>query len=189
MAVTRPRTLDEFLLMPEEQPALEYERGEITQKMSPMARHGKIQGALFVRFERHSETGVAVEAFTETRVIWPDEGISYIPDVIAYLAGRVPVDADGEILDRLVVPPDVAVEIQSPGQVLGTQMDRCRWYVQHGVPVALLVRPDRRVVWVFRPDGEAGPFQGTDIVDLGDAIPGFSFVVADLFAVFRPRRG
>ncbi len=46
MALTRPLTLDEFLLWPEEQPALEFERGAIRQKMSPMARHGSIQGRL-----------------------------------------------------------------------------------------------------------------------------------------------
>lgn len=42
VALTQPLTLDEFLLRPEEKPALEYERGVITQKMSPMPKHGKV---------------------------------------------------------------------------------------------------------------------------------------------------
>lgn len=181
MALTRSLTLDEFLLEPEEQPALEYERGVITQKMSPMGKHGTLEGELYFRFRMHQYPRVAVRSLIETRVTWPAEGISYVPDVIAYRVERVPKDADREIADRLIVPPDVAVEILSPGQGLNDQMDRCRWYVAHGVSVALLAHPARRAVWVFRPSAEVGPLVGDDVVDLGDVFQGFSFVVSDLF--------
>ncbi|MCC7372202.1 MAG: Uma2 family endonuclease [Chloroflexi bacterium] len=181
MAVTRPLTLDEFLLRPEEQPALEYERGVVTQKMSPMAKHGTLEGELYFRFRMHQYPRVAVKSMTETRVTWLTEGISYVPDVIAYRVERVPSGVDREILDRLVVPPDVAVEIPSPGQTLDSQVERCRWYVQHGVKAALLVHPGRKAVWVFRAGAETGPLTGDAVVDLGDVFDGFSFVVAELF--------
>ena len=181
MALVRSLTLDEFLLEPEEQPALEYERGVITQKMSPMGKHGTLEGELYFRFRMHQYPRVAVRSLIETRVTWPAEGISYIPDVIAYRVERVPQDADREIPDRLIVPPDVAVEIPSPGQGLDDQMDRCRWYVAHGVSVSLLAHPGRRAVWVFRSDAEIGPLTGDAVVDLNPEIPGFSFIVSELF--------
>ena len=187
MALTGQLTLDEFLLPPEEKPALEYERGVVTQKMSPLGWHGLLQGDLYFRFRMHGYPRQAVRALTETRVTWTDEGISYVPDVIAYRAEHVPADPEGLFSNHVIVPPDVAVEIWSPGQVLGMQIDRCRWYIAHGVPVSLLVHPDRRMVWTFRPGAESGPLQGTDVVDLADVIPGFSFLVDELFAELRAR--
>ena len=44
MAVTRRGlTLEEFLALPEEKPALEYFNGEVTQKVSPLLRHARLQ--------------------------------------------------------------------------------------------------------------------------------------------------
>jgi Uma2 family endonuclease len=187
MALTRSLTLDEFLLQPEEQPALEYEQGAITQKMSPKMRHGALQIALCVRFEAHGTPQQIARAFPEVRVTWPREGVSYVPDVIAYLLDRVPTDPDGDLPEDVIVPPDVAVEIPSPGQGLEQQMDRCRWYVAHGVRVSLLAHPARRAVWVFRPDSESGPLEGNAIVDLSDVLDGLSFAAAELFSALRSR--
>jgi Uma2 family endonuclease len=187
MALTRSLTLDEFLLQPEEQPALEYERGVITQKMSPQPRHGKLQLTLCMRFESYGYPEQLASAFSETRVIWPIEAISYVPDVVVYQPERVPSGPNGEIADYFLVPPDVAIEIPSPGQGLEAQPQRCRWYVAHGVRVSLLAHPDRHAVWVFRPDGETGPLEGDAVVDLGDVFEGFSFVVSDVFRALRAR--
>ena len=189
MVLTRQLTLDEFLLLPEEGTALEYERGVITQKMAPLGWHGLLQGDLYFRFRTHGHPQVVAEAFSETRVTWADEGVSYVPDVIAYRIERVPADPDGLIDNHLILPPDVAAEIWSPGQALGRQMDRCRWYVAHGVPVSLLVHPDRRTVWTFRPGAESGALQNDEVVDLGDVFPGLSFTVAELFGALHRRSG
>jgi Uma2 family endonuclease len=188
MAVTGQLTLDEFLRLPEEKPAREYDQGVISQKMPPMAWHGKIQFLLAMRFEQYGHPVRLLSAFTETRVTWTDQRKSYVPDVIAYLIQREPVEPDGYITKDFTVPPDVAVEVWSEGQVLGHQMDRCRWYVQHDVPVALLVHPNRQQVWTFRTGAETGPHQGTDAIDLGDVVPGLSFSVAELFAGLRSSR-
>ena len=47
--------------------------------------------------------------------------------------------------------------------------------------------PLRRVVQVFRPDGESTPLAGDDVVGLGDVILGCSFSVNELFAALRAR--
>ncbi|MCC7372201.1 MAG: Uma2 family endonuclease [Chloroflexi bacterium] len=187
VAVTRPLTLDEFLLRPEEQPALEYERGAITQKMSPKMRHGALQMALCLRFESSGMPEQHARAFPETRVTWPAEGVSYVPDVIAYRLERVPTDSYGDLPDDVLVPPDVAVETPSPGQGFDAQRERCWWYVKHGVRVSLLVHADRRVVWVFRPGAETGPLTDRAVVDLSDVLDGCSFVVSELFEALRAR--
>jgi Uma2 family endonuclease len=181
-------TLDEFLLLPDEKPALEYERGTVSQKLEPGARHGLIQGEMACLIEPRVRPDRSFFTLIEATVIWQDEDVCYVPDAIAYSRDRVPTDSEGYIADHLIVPPDVAVEVSAPGQSLDTQMDRCRWYVAHGVCLSLLIRLDQYTIWTFRPDTESGPFRDADVVDLDDVIPGFSFVVADLFAALRPRR-
>jgi Uma2 family endonuclease len=44
--------LDEFLELPEEEPALEYEAGVVKQKVSPKAPHGRLQFRLARLFDR-----------------------------------------------------------------------------------------------------------------------------------------
>ncbi len=55
MAVTQRRmTLEEFLALPEEKPALEYEDGVVTQKMPPQGKHASLQpGSVSSSIERH----------------------------------------------------------------------------------------------------------------------------------------
>src|SRR5205823_3342989 len=44
MAITqRPMTLEEFLDLPEKKPALEYDDGVVTQKVSPQGQHSRLQ--------------------------------------------------------------------------------------------------------------------------------------------------
>ena len=182
MAITGRRlSLEEFLALPEEKPALEYVDGEVTQKVSPKYRHGKIQFVVTGILDRPGVSSAA----PETRTTYA--GRSLVPDVIAFTWDRNPVDEHGEIPDDVTIPPDVAVEIRSPSQSLRDQIERCRWYVTNGVRVAPLVDPVARTVRVFRPDGEQGPLTGDDVVDLSDVIPGCAFTVNELFAALRPR--
>ena len=182
MTITERRlTLAEFLALPEEKPALEYADGEVTQKVSPKARHGTLQ---LVVANRLDVPGVS-RAFPETRTTYA--GRSLVPDVIAFTWDRIPEDEQGEIPDDITVPPDVAVEVRSPGQSVRDQIERCRWYVANGVRLSLFVDPLRRVVRVFRPDGESGPLAGDDVIDLSNVIAGCAFSVNELFAALRAR--
>ena len=179
-----PLTLEQFLELPEE-PALEYLDGAATQKMSPKGLHGALQGELYLCFELFGRERRLARAFTETRVTFA--GASFVPDVIVYRWERVPSDEQGEIPEDFQEPPDIVVEIVSPGQSLQELADRCRWYVEHVVPVSLLVHPRGRWVRIFRPGAEFGPFSGADRIDLGDLLPGFELAVDELFHSLRAR--
>ena len=181
----RPLTLEEFLQLPEEKPALEYLDGEVTRKMSPKGPHGRLQFVLARWFEDLTRPRGLVVAFTETRVTL--DGASFVPDLIVYRSDRVPSDERGDIAEDFHEPPDVAVEIGSPGQTLKDLVERCRWYVEHGVHVALLVLPRTRSARVFRAGTELGPLRGADRIDLGDVLPGFELAVGELFGALRAR--
>ena len=186
MAISqRKLTLERFLELPEAEPALELHKGVVTQKTSPKGPHGKLQWWLARWFEELTQPSGLTSAVTETRATFAGE--SLVPDVIVYRADRVPLDQHGDIAEDFYEAPDVAVEIASPGQTLKTLVDRCRWYVEHGVSAALLVHPRNRWVRNFRPGAETQPLRGSDRIDLGDVLPGFTLAVDDLLRVLRGR--
>jgi Uma2 family endonuclease len=186
MAIARRRvTLEQFLALDEQEPALEYIHGVVTQKMSPKYRHRLLQLQLATLANLFAVPRRLARATPETRTTFA--GASVVPDMVVFTWDRIPVDEHGEAPDDIFEPPDVAIEIASPGQSLRDLIDRCRWYVGNSVRVALLVDPSRRAVHVFRADGETGPLHGAERVEFGDMIPGLSFSVDELFSALRPR--
>jgi Uma2 family endonuclease len=181
MAIAHQRlTLEEFLRLPEEEPPLEFWHGEVTQKVAPKLPHGALQYGFAERISLAAGPGRPFRVFTETRTTLT--GVSTVPDFVVYQRDRVPRDANGQVADDTTVPPDIAVEIVSPGQSRTRLMARCRWYVAHGVRLAVFAHPHRRIVRLFRPGAESGDQRGSDLLDLSDILPGFTLTVDDFFA-------
>src|SRR6476469_2455312 len=152
MAITQQLTLEECLKLPEEKPALEYLHGMVTQKMSPRFRHSILQllsGERINGFARPRRLAIALPELRTTYA-----GASTVPDVAVFVWERIARDANGEPLDEVVVPPDIAIEIASPSQSLRPLTSKCAWYVEHGVRVALLIRPNDQSIAVFRSGAE-----------------------------------
>jgi Uma2 family endonuclease len=184
--VQRRLSLEEFLALPEEEPALEYVEGLVTQKMSPKQRHGRLQGAICTHFNLFAEPRKLGLAFPELRVTFA--GASFVPDVSFFRWERLVLTAGGELADDVFIAPDIAVEILSPGQSVASQEQRCRLYVANGVQVALFVNPDARGVRSFRPGAPPVESRENDVIDLDDVLPGFRLTAAELFASLRPGR-
>jgi Uma2 family endonuclease len=176
-------SLEAFLALPEEKPALEYFDGAVTQKVTPKARHSRLQYKLAEWVNRAAEPSKLALAFPELRATFA--GASVVPDVAVYHWERIPRDADGLLQDDVFEPPDVAIEIISPGQRVNQLRRRCEWYVAHGVPLALLVDPYAESVTAFRPNSPPRSHTSAESVDCSDVLPGFGFVARDLFACLR----
>jgi Uma2 family endonuclease len=184
VAITQRRlTLDEFLALPEEKPALEYHDGVVTQKVSPQGQHSGLETDLAELFNRLLRPPRVGRAFAELRATFGGE--SYVPDVTVYRWERIPRTPDGKVANDFRLPPDVAVEILSPGQSPAETERKCRWYVANGVRAALLLSPNRETIRVFRPDAVPVTMRGADVVDLGDILPDCHFTVAEVFAALR----
>jgi Uma2 family endonuclease len=175
-------TLEAFLRLPERKPALEFDDEGVTRKVSPKGKHSRLQTDLAELFDRSGRRRKVARAFVELRFTFG--GRSYVPDVSVYRWERIPRAPDGEVADDFLVPPDVAVEIVSPGQRVNTLVRRCLRYLSLGVQVALLIDPDDRSVIVFRPSVSAVAIRGPDAIDLSDlsdVLPGFRLTVEGLF--------
>ena len=176
-------TLEQFLQLREREPALEFVDGEVTQKVAAKARHGALQAEVTALVNNFARPIRLARAFPETRATFA--GRSYVPDVVVYRWERVPTTADGEVADDFLLPPDIAVEVISPGQTVTNLRERCRWFVAHGVTIALLVVPRRRTVYRFHAREAERAVSGAERIDLEDVLPGFELTAATLFAALR----
>jgi Uma2 family endonuclease len=186
MAVTPQRmSLAEFLQLPEVKPARELRQGMVSQKMPPSGPHSSIQGWLATRFELFVTPAELGRAFPEMRLLLGED--TYVPDLVVYRWERIPSDEVGNLPTYFSTPPDLVVEIVSPGQTLTSQLERCRDLLGHGVRVTVLVHPERQVVYVVRASGEIGPLRAGAEIDLADVLPGCSLSIAELFARIKAR--
>ena len=76
-------SLEEFLNLPEQEPALEFEDGVVSQKVSPKGQHSGLQGDFVELVNRYTRTRKLARAFPELRATFA--GRSYVPDVAVYL--------------------------------------------------------------------------------------------------------
>ena len=181
--VEKPLTLDEFLALPEEEPPLEYADGVVTRKVPPKTRHSALQLDLAKRIDQIGLPNKVARAFTELRTTFG--GASRVPDVAVFRWDRIPRDASGRLADDVFEPPDIAIEMASPGQSVNSLVRRCLWYGANGVHVALLVDPEDESVLAFRPGGGVTALQGADRIDLTEILPEFELTVDELFAALR----
>lgn len=184
MALTERRTsLEEFLKLPEEKPALEYFDGKVTQKVSPKTRHSRLQGVIVERINAFARPLRAAEAFPELRVTFA--GSSSVPDVVVLQWNRIPYDDNGLLVDDLFLAPDIAIEIVSPEQSPNALIRKSLQYVANGVRIALLVDPDDQSVLALRQGHEPQVLRDADRINLDEVLPGFALTVAELFRSLR----
>jgi Uma2 family endonuclease len=181
--VPKVLTLEEFLKLPEEKPALEFQDGMVDQKVSPKGQHSTIQVALSGLIDAFGRSHELACAFSELRTTFA--GASRVPDVAVYRWDRIPLNANGEIADEFTEPPDLVVEIVSPEQRVNALVSRCLWYVGHGVTVALLVNPADKSIVLFRADRIARSLDSADPIEIDDIMPGLGLTVQRVFASLR----
>jgi Uma2 family endonuclease len=102
------------------------------------------------------------------------------PEVCFYSHARWPESKLGSGLPP--VPPDLAVEVVSPGNRPSEMLRKISEYLAVGVSLVWVIDPPRRRLAVYRP-GELFPFflnEGEILENLPE-LPGFRCPVADFF--------
>lgn len=184
MAIAERRmTLEEFLELPEEEPALEYMDGMVSQKVSPQGQHSLLQYVLIELINRFTRPIKLALAFPELRTTFP--GFSLVPDVAVYRWERIPRTPDGKVANRFTESPDIAIEIVSPDQSVTALVRKCLRFVEEGVRIALLVDPDDESVIRFGAKATTRALRGSDHIDLSEVLPGFELTVQQLFDPLR----
>ena len=103
------------------------------------------------------------------------------------LNDRVPdmsfrVKEKGAILTTSPAPymPDLAIEVQSPGQSDRFMSDKAAYYLANGSRMVWLIYPTRRIVEVLTPT-ERHLLTAEATIDGGDVLPGLQIAVARIF--------
>jgi Uma2 family endonuclease len=79
------------------------------------------------------------------------------------------------------IPPDLAVEVVSPNDLVDELDEKVEDYLRAGVKLIWVVHPALRAVQVFRSDKSASWLWAEDELSGEDVIPGFHCRVGDLF--------
>jgi Uma2 family endonuclease len=84
------------------------------------------------------------------------------------------------------VAPDLAIEVISPSETLRAVLNKTLAYLQAGTRLVWVVYPEDRVVYEFRLADDGGLHMKMGgkkwTLDGGDALPGFTLKVGDVFA-------
>ncbi len=164
----------------------EDERGELIDgEFLPMAPvdpdHGDSVGALIEALRRWTRTGHPGVVGTEIGFAPAGtEAVLLAPDVSYYRDGVLP--PRGQRKGFTAAPPVLAVEVLSPGNSATGIAEKVDLYLHHGVRMVWIVDPRRATVVVHTPDGLARRLALGDTLEGGEALPGFSLPLAELFA-------
>lgn len=153
--------------------------GEIVEDM-PTEEHGIVVTAILTLLNVFVKANGLGRVVTETRRGVPDDDKnSRIPDVDftsnERLAGR-DIVRKGAVMQM----PDLAVEVQSPGQSSKQMVEKAQFYLDNGVRVVWLIYPAKRLIEVLTLDDRDLLIIG-DVLEGGDVLPGFSVPVAEVF--------
>ncbi len=175
-------TADELLALPHGQFRYELINGEL-KKMSPAGHdHGRIAMELagllqqVVKAKRLGKIYAAETGFLLTTN--PDTVRA--PDIAFIRQERV--DQVGRSKGYWIGPPDLAVEVMSPGDTVGKVQDKARMWLEAGTQLVWVVSPKLLTVTVYRSIQDIQTLTEKDTLDAGNVVPGFQIIVAEIFA-------
>lgn len=172
VSITSTDSLEDFLKRPETKPASEYINGQIVQKPMPKGKHSRLQLRLCNRINEKTESQKIAYAFPELRCSFGTRSI--VPDIAVFKWSRIPFDADGEVPNDFLLPPDWTIEILSPDQSSNRVIGNILYCLQYGCQRGWLIDPADRSILVFRPDQQPELLLGRD------DLPGLETIDLDL---------
>jgi Uma2 family endonuclease len=178
MATARVLTDEQLMQTPQDGRKYELVDGELV--VSPAGgRHGKVTVRLVVRLGGFVESHDLGHVFdSSTGYVLPG-GNRRAPDVSFVASGRFP----GEDVPRgfIELPPDLAVEVLSPGDDPRKVMDKIGEYLQSGVRLVWVIDPETRRAVAYRSLTAVHDIPSEGALSGEDVVPGFACPLASLF--------
>ena len=174
MPLETDMTLEEFLESGLD--GYEYVKGELIPMPPTSGEHGDISANLFLflgPYVRENQLG---------RVYTSDTGFKIgdrflIPDIAFVSTERLPDDRR----KAFSIPPDLAVEIVSPTDVLFRVFEKALTYLSGGTRLVWVIEPVAKTVTVYRSETDIEMLTREDTLTGEEVVEGFSCKVAQLF--------
>ncbi len=167
-------TLEEFLENDVE--GYEYIKGELVQMPDASRRHGEVNMNIIhylYSYVRQHKLGRMYPAETSFKV---GERVLK-PDVAFVSTERLTGDED----KGLPIPPDLAIEVVSPTDILSRVVDKVLAYLDAGTRCIWVVEPKMKTVTVYQSATNIKILTCEDTLTGEDVVPGFSCPVELLF--------
>ncbi|MCC5630092.1 Uma2 family endonuclease [Nostoc sphaeroides CHAB 2801] len=173
-------TLQEFLNLSPGEGDITYELvdGQAIPKMSPKFFHAKLTRVLLNLIEQSCEG--KGEVCPEWAVALTRRGRDWmpIPDILYISYESLPANWDEN--EACPVPPDLVIEIISPGQTFGQMAAKAKDYLDAKVLRVWVVDSKARSITVFYPDAAPQTYMGEEL--LKDSLfEGLEFTVEQVF--------
>jgi len=174
-------TAEELLHMPDDGMRHELIRGELTTMTQPGAEHGRVAATVgFFLGAPTRKTGSGVTMGETGFVLARNPDTVRAPD--AAFISKERAEAIGRTPKYWPEAPALAVEVISPSDTYREVHDKTLEWLAAGSKMVLVLDPPKRTATVHSGEGETHVYGEQDTLDLGDAVPGFSVAVAELFA-------
>ena len=149
MTVTaiRPVTIEEFLQLPETEPASEFINGQIIQKPMPQGEHSQLQIDLCETINQIAKPQKIAKAFPELRCVFG--GLAIVPDIAVFRWERIPRLSSGRIANRFEIYPDWAIEILSPDQKYKQVLAKLLHCAEYGTELGWLLDTEDESILVI----------------------------------------
>ncbi len=175
-------TAEEFARMPNPPDGSRQElvQGVIITMPPPGARHGASCSRINRRLANHVEDNNLGTVFANDTGFLLEREPDTVrgPDLSFWSRERLPEVPTGYI----DVPPDLAVEVVSPGDFYARVQRKVNQYLDKGVRLIWVVDPEDRSVTVLRAGEKAKVLSENETLTGEDVLPGFRCRVGDLFA-------
>ena len=171
-------TAEELGNLPDEPLRHELIKGELLTMSLPKREHMRVSANLTVMLWQHAKANRLGEVYTEGGFkLESDPDTVLGPDVSFASQDRIRLSPEGYFEG----PPDLAVEVLSPGDRKGKVEYKLSLWLEFGTRSVWLVNPRKRTVEIIASTGERRTLHETDeLVD--DTVPGFRVRVSEIFA-------
>jgi Uma2 family endonuclease len=160
IAAIQPTTLEEFLQLPETEPASEFIQGQIIQKPMPQGEHSQLQIELCQTINQITKPQKTAKAFPELPCIFG--GLAIVPDIAVFRWERIPVSPSGRIANRFEIHPDWVIEILSPEQKYKQVLSKLLHCAEYGTELGWLVDSDDESILVVDSDRRVKELKNSD---------------------------
>jgi Uma2 family endonuclease len=164
LATIKSTTLEEFLELPETNPASEFINGQISQKPMPQGEHSQLQVELCETINQITKPLKIAKAFPELRCVFG--GAAIVPDVSVFRWDRIPRQPSGRIANRFEIHPDWAIEILSPDQKYKKVLANLLHCAEYGTELGWLLDPEDESILAVFSDRRVQEYKNNDYLPI-----------------------
>lgn len=180
LPATSELTLQEFFALPPLEGDITYELidGQAVPKMSPKFSHSKLTRTLLYLIDLWCEG--RGEVLPEWAIQLTKKGRDWVPtpDLLYISYERLPADWNQD--EACPFPPELVIEIISPGQTFGQMAAKARDYLDAKVLRVWVVDSKARSITVFYPDAPPQTYMGDTLIT-DSLFAGLEFTAEQIF--------